>query len=458
MPTFTRQQKLSVPARFAFDWHKNPGALERLAPPWERVRVIERAGGMENGRVVLEVQRGPLRRRWVARHSDYIEGRQFRDEQVEGPFRSWSHTHRFDPIGPDTSLLVDSIQYELPLGSVGQALGGAYAARSLERLFTFRQARLADDLARHHAVAGEGALRVAVTGASGMIGSDLSSFLASGGHEVRPLVRAQPTDDKEIRWDPIRRTINPTALEGLDAVVHLSGKRLDSRWTEKRKKRIWDSRIDSTRFLAETLAGLERPPKTFIAASAIGYYGSRGEKVLTEGSSPGSGFLADLCQAWEDATLPAREAGIRVVSLRSGVVLTLKGTPLSRLVRPTKFGLGAVVGSGNQYLSWISLDDMVGAIHHLLFDDAVSGPVNVAAPHPVTNGEFTKTLASVLGRPTFLRVPASFVKVAFGEMGQQTILASQRVAPNVLRESGFQFLYPDLGSALHHEFGLAAAS
>lgn len=458
MPTFTRQQKLSVPARFAFDWHKNPGAFERLAPPWERVRVIEQAGGIEDGRVVLEFHRGPFRRRWVAQHSDYIEGRQFHDEQVEGPFRSWSHTHRFDPVGPDTSLLVDSVQYELPLGSVGQALGGGYAVRSLERLFTFRQARLADDLARHHALAGQRALTVAITGASGMIGRDVSSFLASGGHEVRPLVRVQPTDDKEIRWDPDRHTIDLSSLEGLDAVVHLSGQRLDSRWTENRKKRIWDSRIGSTRFLAETLAGLEQAPKTLVVASAIGYYGSRDDELLTEESSPGSGFLANLCQAWEDAVAPAREAGIRVINLRSGVVLTLKGTPLSRLVRPAKLGLGAVVGSGDQYLSWISLDDMVGAIQHLLFAESVSGPVNVVAPNPVTSREFTKTLAAVLGRPAILRIPGALIKAPFGEMAQETILASQRVAPNVLLESGFQFLYPNLGSALRHEFGVSAAA
>jgi uncharacterized protein (TIGR01777 family) len=286
-----------------------------------------------------------------------------------------------------------------------------------------------------------------------MIGTDLAAFLSSGGHEVVRLVRREATGPAEIGWDPSGGTIDAAALEGLDAIVNLSGVRIDTRWTKTRREKLRRSRIDSTRLLAETLASLSAPPRVLVSASAVGVYGSRGDEPLTEESGTGDGFLAELCHDWEAAADPARAAGIRVVHTRTAPVLSLRGTPLSRLVLPFRLGLGASIGNGRQAFSWVALDDAVGAVLHVIRDERLSGPVNVAAPHPVPFSELADTLASVLGRPRLLRVPRSAVGAALGDMGRETALAIQRVVPGRLRETGFEFLYPTLERALRHELG-----
>jgi uncharacterized protein (TIGR01777 family) len=234
--------------------------------------------------------------------------------------------------------------------------------------------------------------------------------------------------------------------------VHLAGANITAgRWTASRKELIRSSRVDSTRLLCETLAGLEPRPSVLIAASAIGFYGDRGDAVMTEEHRAGSGFLAEVCRAWEDATSAAREAGIRVVNLRIGVVLAAAGGALAKMLTPFKLGLGGRLGTGRQYMSWIALDDLVGMIHHLLFADDLSGPVNAVAPNPVTNAEFTKALGRVLRRPTIFPVPVPIVRLAFGEMGRELLLAGARVEPAKVRESGFEFGHPRLEEALRHE-------
>jgi uncharacterized protein (TIGR01777 family) len=292
---------------------------------------------------------------------------------------------------------------------------------------------------------------VAISGASGVIGSDLSAFLTTGGHKVLRLVRRAPTSPYEIGWDPARREIDLEPLEGLDAVIHLSGRPIDTRWTESARAEIRDSRVETTRFLSESLARMSAPPATLISASAVGYYGDRADEVLTEGSSRGVGFLADLCEAWEASTDAAATAGVRVVRLRTGVVVTRKARPLTRLLLPFRLGLGAVVGRGEQYFSWVALDDVVAAILHLLYSEDVRGPVNLVGPNPVTNRELTNTLASALGRPSFLRAPAAAIKLLLGEMGKETALASQRVHPTSLLESGYEFTHERLDSLLASE-------
>ena len=268
------------------------------------------------------------------------------------------------------------------------------------------------DLERHAAFVDRPRLRVAISGASGVIGSDLSAFLTTGGHEVLRLVRRAPSSSSEMRWDPMRHEIDLEGLEGIDAMIHLCGRRIDTRWTESTLAEIRESRIESTRFLAESLARMNAPPSTFISASAVGYYGDRADELLTEGSSPGAGVLAELCRAWEASTDVAASAGVRVIKLRTGVVMTRQGPPLTRLLPPFRLGLGAVVGRGQQYLSWVALGDIVAAIHHLLYRGNVCGPVNVASPNPVTNRELTNALASALGRPSFLRAPARAIEAA----------------------------------------------
>jgi uncharacterized protein (TIGR01777 family) len=296
---------------------------------------------------------------------------------------------------------------------------------------------------------------VAITGSSGLVGTALVDALAAEGHLVRRLVRRPARDAKrEIRWDPAAGTIDAAQLAGVDAIVHLAGENLaDHRWTEDVKARIRDSRIHGTTLLCQTVAGLTSKPPVLVSASAIGYYGDRGSEVVNESSSPGRGFLAELCQAWEAATHAARDADVRVVNLRLGVVLSRNGGALAKMLTPFKLGLGGVIGSGQQYLSWISLDDVVNAIQFALTAAALTGPVNAVAPQPVTNREFTKTLGRVLRRPTVFPMPAFAARLAFGEMADEMLLSGVRVEPHALSSAGFEFQHPQLELALRHAIG-----
>jgi uncharacterized protein (TIGR01777 family) len=302
----------------------------------------------------------------------------------------------------------------------------------------------------------EGSLRIAVGGASGLIGAALTTTLSGSGHQLAPLVRRPPrTGTNEIYWDPAVGEIDAAALEGMDAVVQLGGANIAARrWTAQVKRTIHDSRVTSARLLSETFAQLERPPRTFVCASATGYYGNRDDELLTEDSPPGTGFLPELCQAWEAATDPARQAGIRVVNLRIGLVLSARGGALARMLPAFRKGLGGVVGSGHQYMSWIALTDLVRAVHALLTSDEIAGPVNAVGPNPVTNREFTHSLGRVLQRPTFLPLPGFVVRVAFGEMGKALLLEGNRVQPARLNQAGFTFRYAELEDALRAELGM----
>jgi uncharacterized protein (TIGR01777 family) len=294
-------------------------------------------------------------------------------------------------------------------------------------------------------------MNILVTGASGLIGTALVSSLTSSGHEVTRLVRGQPkAGEKAAHWDPIAGSIDASALEGLDAVVHLAGENIAERWTAAKKAQIRDSRVKGTQLLCETLTRLSSPPKVLVSASAIGYYGDRGEETLTDDSPPGRGFLSEVCRAWEAATEPARQHGLRVVQLRQGVVVSAEGGALAKMLPPFRLGLGGMLGSGQQYMSWIALDDVVGVIQHALVTEALQGPTNAVAPRAVTNQEFTKTLGKVLGRPTAIPLPAFAARLMFGEMADELLLASARVQPTKLLASGYQFRYPELEAALQH--------
>jgi uncharacterized protein (TIGR01777 family) len=290
---------------------------------------------------------------------------------------------------------------------------------------------------------------IAVTGSSGLIGSALRSALEQAGHRMVPMVRSQAGGDA-LQWDPDRAVIDAGGLEGIGAVVHLAGEGIgDRRWNEAQKARIRESRTRGTGLLAETLAKLNRPPKVLLSASAVGYYGDRGDEVLTEASRAGSGFLAEVCVAWEAAATPAKEVGIRVSHLRSGIVLAPSGGALPKMLTPFKLGLGGRLGSGSQWMSWISIDDEVGAILHLLGEAAPAGPVNLTAPNPVTNADFTKALGRALGRPAVLPVPRLGLKLLVGgEMAEEMLLAGQRALPTRLLDSGYTFTHPELADAL----------
>ena len=298
-------------------------------------------------------------------------------------------------------------------------------------------------------------MKILITGSTGLIGSALASSLTSGGHTVRRLLRSSRQAAGSVAvWDPSAGTLDPQALEGIDAVVHLAGENIaGGRWNSRRKARIRDSRVNGTRLLSETLSRLSSPPAVCVCASAIGYYGNRGDTILNEGSPAGSGFLPDVCREWEAATVAALQKGIRVINLRTGIVLSPAGGALAKMLPPFKMGVGGKVGDGKQFMSWIALDDVVGAIEHALTNKRLTGPVNAVSPNPVTNLQFTRTLGSVLRRPTIFPMPALAARMAFGEMADALLLSSTRVQPARLIGSGFQFRYPSLESALRHLLG-----
>jgi uncharacterized protein (TIGR01777 family) len=295
-------------------------------------------------------------------------------------------------------------------------------------------------------------MKFLVTGSSGLIGSDLVAALKDRGHQVIRLVRSEDQlSDNRLLWDPEHHELNMADFEGFDVVINLAGENIASGlWTEAKKKKIRDSRVLTTHMLCELLAMLNKPPKILVNASAVGYYGDRGDEILDENSLPGTGFLAEVCQKWEEATKPASDKGIRVILLRFGAILSSKGGVLGKMRLPFKLGLGGVIGSGKQYMSWISIDDLIGVVLHVISNDSLSGPVNTVTPEPVTNKEFTKTLGKTLNRPTILPVPAFAVKLIFGEMGDELLLSSTKAVPSKLEASDYTFLYPDLASALKH--------
>lgn len=294
-------------------------------------------------------------------------------------------------------------------------------------------------------------MKIVVTGSSGLIGSTLIPYLEKNKNEVYKLVRGRANlIGNEFAWDPQQGVVNPPLLEGLDAVVHLAGENIMGRWTRSKKERIRESRVRGTQLLCQALCQLERPPSVLICASAIGYYGNRGDEILTEQSSKGEGFLADVCEEWEEAARSAAERGIRTINLRLGMVLSPKGGALKQMLPIFKWGMGGNMGSGFQYVSWIAIHDLMRIIDFAINQDSLAGPLNAVSPNPVTNAELTKVLGHLLDRPTFLTMPAFMVKLVFGELGDELLLSSQRVKPTKLEEGGFQFNNPYLEEALQH--------
>ena len=294
-------------------------------------------------------------------------------------------------------------------------------------------------------------MKILVSGSHGLVGKALIGSLASDGHEIVRLIRHKASSATEIEWNLDQGTIDTASLEGLDAVVHLAGESIaSSRWTDEKKRAIRDSRILGTALLSDALARTSRPPTVFLSASAIGYYGDRGDEVLSEKSAGGTDFLANVCRAWENATGRAIEKGIRTVYARFGIILDANEGALGKMLTPFRMGIGGRVGSGKQWMSWIAIEDVVNGLKFVMDDKSVSGPVNFVAPNPVTNAEFTKALGHALSKPTIFPIPAFGVRLAFGEMADALLLASQRVEPSILKENGFTFRWPTLEPALRN--------
>ncbi len=445
---FSYSSVVGAPLPEVFDWHGRPGALARLSPPWLPGKVVAEAGSLGDGQAVLAF---PAGLRWVAQHriEGYDPPRRFVDEVTSLPFRAvgWRHTHLFSEAGEGATRVTDEVRTGVP-------------PRLLRAIFAYRHRQLADDLASHARGRSWRArpLTVAMTGASGLVGSALAAILTTGGHSVVRLVRRPPASPQERQWGPDRP--DARLLEGVDAVVHLAGVSIAGRFSERHKRAVLESRSGPTRRLAEAAATATEAghgPSVFVSASAIGYYGhDRGDEVLTEASSQGDGFLADVVARWEQGTAPAAQAGLRVVKVRTGIVQSPRGGVLGLLYPVFLLGLGGKLGQGRQWTSWTGIDDLVDVYYRSLLDPALSGPVNAVSPQPVRNEEYTATLARVLHRPAVVAVPAFAAEVALGAEGRRELAeASQRVEPAVLLGAGHHFRFPELEPALCHLLGRA---
>jgi uncharacterized protein (TIGR01777 family) len=451
-----------------FAWHIREGAFERLNPPWHQFKVIERRGNIQNGGTVKIKMKiaGPIHTTWLVKHSDYIEGKQFRDSQIKGLFSSWTHTHLFNSFGNSSSILDDHIQYSLPGGTLSETIVSPLINKKLSQMFDYRHRLISDDLLVHATAnkirGNDRPMTIGITGSSGFIGSSLIPFITTGGHRVIRFIRHPVSDGnnfknvKSIQWNPS----SSVSLNGenIDAVVNLAGENIFGRWTKKKKKRIFDSRVNTTQSLCKLLSSLDKPPKVLVSASATGYYGDRGDEILTEESPPSSSssndFLSYVCRNWEESTQIAKESGIRVVNLRLGIVLSSSGGMLSKILPIFKLGFGGRIGDGNQYMSWIGLDDLLGLILYSIDDKSISGPVNAVSPNPITNADFTTALGKVLSRPTKFSIPESIIKLPLGEeLANAAILSSTRVIPESLIEMGYKFRFPYLESVLRHTLG-----
>ncbi len=436
-------------------WHRQPGALDRLTPPWEQTEIVEH-GRIENaGRTTVRFKSGPFWRRWVAEYQAVEEGAEFTDVQVAGPFAAWRHRHRFlgKSQGSKECSLIDEVSYRAPFGLAGRLLAGRWIRRKLERLFTYRHELTGTDIARAAAHPAPEPMRVLVTGASGLVGRALVPYLRMRGHTVLKLTRDAKAND-EVGWDPGARQLDLSLAGKIDAAVHLAGENIaGGRWTRARRDRIFYSRKDGTRLLAETLAKLDEPPRALISASGINYYEADAINTHNEDSPVGTGFLSEVCREWELATRPAEDAGIRVLKLRIGMVLTPAGGALKKMLLPFKLGLGGRVGGGRQRLSWIGIDDLVDMIDRALGDAAWEGVVNAVAAEPATNRDFTRALARALRRPAFLPVPGWAARLLFGEMVDETLLADLPVYSKRLPALGYELRHPGLDGALRHLLG-----
>ncbi len=439
---------IDAPVEDVFTWHSRPGAFSRLAAPWAPLELRTEARSLRDGTAVLDL---PVGLRWVARHNQeaFLPGRRFVDEGVAVGLRSavsgvlpWRHIHEFEPLGDSRTRVLDTIETPIP-------------ARFLAELIAYRHRQLAGDLAAHRRAADHGmtSSTVAITGASGLVGTALCAFLSTGGHRVIRLVRGEPVDRTERNWNP--SDPDPTALEGVDAVIHLAGATIAGRFTQRHKERIVSSRIEPTRLLSRAAASAGI--RTFVSASAVGYYGkNRGDETLTE-TSPlpaEADFLSNVVDRWEQAALAGESAGTRVVIVRTGIVQSPRGGTLKLLLPLFRAGLGGRLGPGTQWLPWIGIDDLVDIYHRCLWDLSLSGPLNAVAPSVVRNVEYTRALAQAVHRPAVVPVPAFGPALLLGREGAEELaLASQRVSPATLLGRRHVFRTSSIGPALGHLLG-----
>ncbi len=439
---------LPHPPATVWDWHLRPAALARLTPPWQRVELLKHEGIRDGARAELLLHAGPLSFRWTALHGKVEPGVSFEDVQEHGPFASWTHRHRFVPVAAGTEMR-DEIAWQSAAWMPTRRIG-----RDLARAFAWRHARLREDLDRH-AAAALAPLRIAISGAGGLVGSALAAFLAGGGHTIVPITRSGGSG---IAWDG-RERFDATALRQCDAVIHLAGAGVaDARWSDARMQEIRESRVVGTGALARLLGEDPGRVRTLVVASGAGFYGDRGEAECDERSVGGSGFLAEVCRDWEAAADPCR-ARVRVAHLRIGVVLSARGGALAKLLPSARVGLAGALGTGRQWWPWIALDDLVHIVLHVLATPDLAGAINAVAPQAARQSELARAVAAAVGMPAFgPPAPAAVLRLALGRMVDDALLTSARITPAALRGAAFRWAQPTLATALASELGASTAA
>lgn len=451
--TIEFQSEIQASLQELFDYHNHPLAFQRLLPPWEKIKVIHKDPGLEVGcKTHIQIPIiGKLKKDFIVKHTECDVPVGFTDEQVLGPFRSYRHNHIFTEKKGKT-FLIDHMEYELPGKFFGHMIGGWYVKRSFKRMFRYRHKLISEDFKHMSKEKNKPRYKVLISGSHGFVGKQLSCALSIFGFDVHHLVRKQSNNPKEVFWDLKKKILDSKKLEGFDYVIHLSGESIaGKRWSRSRRKKIFNSRVQSTEFLASKLESLQTPPKGFFVASGINFYGRKARDADENTKGGEKGFLTDLAKAWEKASQTFTKG--RVINMRFGMVLGLRGGALKAMVSAFQKNLGAVFGSGEQHISWIVIDDLIYQIYHLLCDETASGPYNFVSPNPVTNAEFSKMLAKILNKALFLKIPEFFIKLIFGKQGKELLLSDLKIIPKRFQEKQAYFSYPTLFDALKHLFG-----
>ena len=422
MNTDVRRIRIDAPAEDVIRWLERPGAFERLCPPWEKIRTFS------------------------------PDGSRF---MLVRPRRVIGHRYLVERDGEAACHLEDRMEYEPPSGALGKAAETSIRRR-LERIFAYRQAVLASDLAAHRQFRDRGALRILISGSTGLLGSALIPLLTTGGHRVVRLVRGPIPGAETVPWDPAAGELDAAKIEGFDAFIHLSGEYIaDGRWGKGKRERVWNSRVETTKLLVRAISQLKQPPKVLVCASGTGFYGEGGTHDLDEDSPPGqSSFFVDMVRAWEAAAQEAATHGVRVVNARIGVVLSPAGGALKSMRPAFRWGAGAVLGTGREATGWLTLDDLVGMMHFAVMCDELRGPVNFAMPQPVTQRELSAAVGRVLHRPVWLRIPNAAIRWIFSPELAEAMSWSQRIIPRRLMAAGYRFRYPNLDEGLRHVLGI----
>lgn len=451
---FSKRTRINVPVERLFKWHAEKGAIERMTPPWVPMQMISRnRPGIEKGvRVTFRLHIFKIPFIWESEHIEHVENKIFKDRQVKGPFKIWEHSHIFSSDGTRSAYIEDRVKFKLPFGFLG-ALFNRYALKQFERMFSYRHRVLKHQLENLPQFSRK--MRILISGAGGTIGRALIPLLESSGHKVIRLVRHKDRlKDSELFWDPYAGILDIERAGQIDAVINLNGVDISQgRWSGERKKVIIDSRVIPTKLLVDKMAGLSNKPEVFISSSAIGYYGEKEKKLVSESDTEGGLFISRVCSQWEKAALEAEKSGIRTVLLRTGIVLTPQGGALKKMMLPFSLGAGVFLSHGRQYMSWISMDDEISAILFALAKKEISGPLNLSSPEPVTNRDFSISLAGLFSKKVFFTLPGFMVKLIWGQMGKETVLASVNVSPEKLIRNGFVFQHKKIIKALEHLLG-----